>query len=466
VKDAVSLVIEPIIEPVVEKKVNAPAPEATEQKIAVTAPVVQKVQKVQKVKKEAAAPAAREMKKEVSPELTKEAAVPVIAPAEIKKAEQAKKSPAKTAKVSKKRSSRFPPVSFGFIASGLLIGGLVGFILQRGRFCMNSAFRDVIFIKDYRFLRASIIALAVMIVGANILNDTGTLTLARQPLWFVAQIVGGYVFGLGMVMAGGCGSGIIYRIGEGQFNAVIATFGFVTGIAATSHGILRPVYVWLRSFSMPINGQPAPGLWHLLGGDAGITAKWGVIAVLLVIFGVFVLKGKPFTKKGKGLFWSVTGLLLGIIGVITFWASAHYGGFPRGLSFTTPLRDLFFTITTGNSMAGPPFKMHRIGYLITTWPALYILAVPFGAYISAKMYREFKWKVPPIGDLLTVFAGSLLMGFGATVAGGCNVGQALTGFATLSIGSILATIAIIAGNWTMVYYKFIKPMQELDLDDL
>jgi len=44
------------------------------------------------------------------------------------------------------------------------------------------------------------------------------------------------------------------------------------------------------------------------------------------------------------------------------------------------------------------------------------------------------------------------------------MGQGITGFSTLSIGSIAATIAILLGNWTMVYYKFIRPMGDMDLD--
>jgi len=86
--------------------------------------------------------------------------------------------------------------------------------------------------------------------------------------------------------------------------------------------------------------------------------------------------------------------------------------------------------------------------------------VPLGAYVSAKILKEFTWKSPSASELLTVLGGSIMMGFGAATAGGCNVGQALTGASTLSVGSILATIAIILGNWTMVYFKFIKPMNE------
>ena len=101
-----------------------------------------------------------------------------------------------------------------------------------------------------------------------------------------------------------------------------------------------------------------------------------------------------------------------------------------------------------------------MGIFKVTWAEFYIIGVPFGAYISARILKEFKWKIPPAGEMLTVLGGSIMMGFGAVCAGGCNVGQALTGFSTLSIGSIVATIFIILGNWTMVYYKFIKPMSE------
>ncbi len=84
--------------------------------------------------------------------------------------------------------------------------------------------------------------------------------------------------------------------------------------------------------------------------------------------------------------------------------------------------------------------------------------------MSARELKEFVWKAPNGKELVTVFMGSLMMGVGAQIAGGCNMGQGITGVASLSIGSIVATIAIILGNWTMVYFKFIKPMQDMDLD--
>jgi hypothetical protein len=78
-------------------------------------------------------------------------------------------------------------ITFGFIASGILLGLAIGFVLQRGRMCMNTAFRDAIFIKDLTLFRAYLIALIVMIIGSNILNDIGVLRLAVQPFYPLAN---------------------------------------------------------------------------------------------------------------------------------------------------------------------------------------------------------------------------------------------------------------------------------------
>ncbi len=353
-----------------------------------------------------------------------------------------------------------PQVSIAFIVSGLIVGGLVGFILQRGRFCMNSAFRDVIFIKDYTLFDAYLVTLATMLIGSNLLNDAGYIHLKAQSFYPFANIVGGYLFGLGMVLAGGCGSGIIYRVGEGQMASWVAVLGFFGGIGATTNGVLKPVYDLMRSVQVGPSGMTLHGL---LGN--GLEIKWAVIAVLCLVFLLFAKKSKPFQlTQSKGFYWSITALLLGLMGIITFWASEYFGspGFARGLNFTTPTGELFFTILTGDARS-KFFPMYSLGNVQTTWAAVYIIGVPIGAAISAKILKEFIWKTPrDAKELLTVLGGSILMGFGAATAGGCNVGQALTGFTTLSIGSISATIAIILGNWTMVYFQFIKPMNDME----
>ena len=80
-----------------------------------------------------------------------------------------------------------------------------------------------------------------------------------------------------------------------------------------------------------------------------------------------------------------------------------------------------------------------------TWGAFMLLGVPFGSWLSALSNRTARWQLPEARELLRRVLGGLLMGFGGTVSGGCNIGNALTGLSILSLNSLLATGAILLG---------------------
>lgn len=292
---------------------------------------------------------------------------------------------------------------------------------------MNSAYRDVVFVNDFTLFRAWLIALGIAIVGANLIEDLGLMGefgLRRTVFEPVAAIVGGYLFGIGMVIAGGCGSGVLYKQGEGQFAASVATFGFITAILATIFGPLAPINSFLRSYRVSIGtdewGDPIanPALWNIIGNTQAV--KWIVIAVIVAIIIPVVLKGRPFAKgPKKGWSWSVGGALIGVVIVLAWWASYYWGGQARGISFTGPLAEFVMFVFMADSHArfDPMFNVFGIGNI--SWSALYVLGVPIGAYISAKKLKEFKLTTPrEATELVRVFAGGLVMGVGAVFAGG------------------------------------------------
>jgi uncharacterized membrane protein YedE/YeeE len=354
---------------------------------------------------------------------------------------------------------------WGFVLSGLLVGIMFGFVLQRGRYCVNTAFRDVIFINDFTLLRAYALGLIVTIIGANLIEDMGLLggsgALYRQAFVPWANIIGGYIFGMGIVLAGGCGSGILYRIGEGLMAAVLAVFGFFFGIVTTKSGILKPIYEALvnENTVVTLKDGSLPTLYNFLSLGLGRWDKWVVIAVLTAVVVPFLLKGEPFKKAKKGYYWSTAGFLVGIVAIIAFWASAYFGGNARGLSFTGPMREFFFAVTLGDSQTSQIASMPIFGVNFS-WSSLYVLGVPLGAYLSARFLKEFKLKVPPAEELLRVLLGGFVMGIGAQIGGGCNIGQGFTGVSTLAISSWVTTIFIVLGNWTMVYFLLIRPMRD------
>jgi uncharacterized membrane protein YedE/YeeE len=363
-----------------------------------------------------------------------------------------------------------------FLISGLFVGAVLGWSLQRGRFCINSAFREVLF-QDFTMLRAYLLAVAVAIVGANLFEDMGWLMqsdgsgrmvageLYRQAFVPWANVIGGYIFGMGIVLAGGCGSGILYRVGEGNLAYVLAVFGFFFGIVVAKFGFLKPVYEWMiaepRQIWVGENNDVVPTLYNIIGVTT-TTGKWILIAAIAAVLLFFVFQGKPFQKAKKGYSWSVVGLLVGVIAVLAFWASAYYGGRARGLSFTGPTREFFLGFFFGDSKAPANESLSILGITLS-WSSLYILAVPIGAYMSGKLLSEVKLKVPPADELLKVLFGGFVMGIGAQIGGGCNIGHSLTGVSTLAVSSWVANAFIILGNWTMVYWMLIRPMKDLDV---
>ena len=351
--------------------------------------------------------------------------------------------------------------------SAVIMGLSLGFILQRGRFCLNSAFRDIIFIKDVDLFRAYLLCMVVALIGTNLLEDTGLIMrfdpgvghfvssgLLRQNFVPVANILGGFLFGLGIVLAGGCASGIVYRLGEGQIAALVAIVGFFFGVAMTTDGMLSPVRNYLKSYHVNIFGVSNPSFWDFFGH--GPVAKWTTIAILSIAVLVYVFKGKPsFGKNGRGYSWGLTGVLIGLLTIAAWEISSIFGGMPRGLAITTPIRELFNSMLT-NSTHSPFKEFSFLGIFRGTWGVFFIFAVPLGAAVSSLGLKEFQWKVPPAKEILTVFFGSILMGIGAVIAGGCNLGHGITGMSTGSVPSLVATVSIVLGNWTMVYFKFIR----------
>lgn len=371
-------------------------------------------------------------------------------------------------------------MNWPLVISGLGVGVVFGYTLQHGRFCMNTAFREVLLSRDFTVFRAYILALLVLMVGANLLDQMGVMHLKSVPFTWLANVLGGYIFGIGMVLAGGCATGTLYRVGEGMVGSWFAAIGFLLTASSTLSGVLRPVakFLWFGPGFDPTN--PASAKFAYLVTDENgrllpVTIasvlhvnRWLVIAILAVPAVIFISKG-PFKKPAsqKGFIWWFSGIMIGLIGVVAFYASEAWGGYSkaRGLSFSGPLNELAAWFTSSHTLAEVQRTAAEsqvdvsgvIGKLGTlTWSVYMLVGIVIGSLVSAASHKEFSWRAPKAQSLITQFSGGLIMGFGATVAGGCNVGHGLTGLSTLALGSLVSIIFIILGSWTMVYFLFIR----------
>ena len=80
------------------------------------------------------------------------------------------------------------------VIPGLVVGIIFGFVLQRGRFCMNSAFRDILVLKEYTLLKAVSLALLGQMIAFHILDLLNIITLSPKPLAWGGNILGGFLF--------------------------------------------------------------------------------------------------------------------------------------------------------------------------------------------------------------------------------------------------------------------------------
>ena len=334
---------------------------------------------------------------------------------------------------------------------GILVGALFGFVLQRGRFCMNSAFRDIILLKEFKLAKAVVVALAVLMVGFAIFAMSGVITLSPKPLKIWGAIVGGLVFGIGMVLAAGCASGTTYRVGEGMMGSVVAAFGLTTGALMTAGGVLTELKNALQAATPIAQATPLT----LFGAAGELTPIFMLILGLVGMALMFYFWGWPALKKRreaneplvkfdnafesifkKGYPWWVTGIVIGIVGIIAYIAGQGVLGITGGWM------DISKWLTLNDPMA---------------WPGFIIVGAILGSLIAALISGEFKLRVPKNAfTLLKQFFGGILMGFGAVTAAGCNITNILGGVPQLSLHSIIVGACIMFGSWIMAYLLFMR----------
>lgn len=322
------------------------------------------------------------------------------------------------------------------VLMGALVGLAFGYALQRGRFCVNTAFRDVLVLRNSRLLRAWALAIVVQLIGVQLVLALGWFEPDIPPFWWPANVAGGLLFGMGMVLAGGCASGTCYRVGEGMLGSFVALIGFGLMTVVLDQGALHPLQHALRT---PVGWDgAAPAL--TLSGLVGVPS-WLLAGVLAVAVLAWIARERRVSAR-RGWPWLITGLAIGTIAVVA-WLSSSATGRNYGLSVTGPIRSLFQYLVTGEAS-------------FLDWGSYMLLGLVAGAGLGSLLYGERKLRVPQPGRLLQSLGGGLLMGIGAQVAGGCNIGHSLTGLAVLSGASVVTTVAIVLGAWAMSFLMFMN----------
>lgn len=323
------------------------------------------------------------------------------------------------------------------LLSGIVLGAVLGFIFQRGRYCLNTAFRDILYIKNFTLFRSYLLSLVIAMLGSNLLEGFGLIRLdeGRLELAWFANAVGGYLFGIGMVMAGGCAAGTWYRTGEGLVGSWMAALGFMIGVAAVSSGVLSGLYAALRS------GVFTPSGPITIDGLLGIGRWWIIIPFsVLALFFIFMARIQ-YSPARYEYNWRTAGVLVGVVILLSWIISDRTSGTATGISLTAPSERLLLWAASGWQW---------------DWGTAVLVGIPLGAFISSRTAHEFSWRAPRASTMVQQLLGGLIMGIGGGLAGGCLIGHGLTGLSALSLASLVATVFMVFGAWTMVYLLFMR----------
>jgi len=373
----------------------------------------------------------------------------------------------------------FAMITKRWVWTAVPVGQLFGFFLQKGDLCGASAFSEVLLMRDGRKVFGLWIAIVVSMVAFAAATAAGLVTIAPKPLLWINYALGGLIFGVGTVLAGGCISGCLYKSAMGNLNSIAALLTIPAGIAFVEHGPLTK----LNGMMKTVKSASAGGGPVTLSSLTGIPF-WGWALIFTLLTGALIVfrkkressqtKTEPRIPRGAGLKqflvrpwkpWQA-GLAIGLLAVFTLLSSASSGrNYPIGV--THGVLHLQELITDNNLLhvfgpaAAPAGAVAASApsagaKKITWWLVLIVAGLFMGALAGAGLSGRIRFEPKPPGQVLTAALGGFLVGVGAGFASGCVVGNIISGWALMSVGMFLFGFAVILGNWLATYFYFMN----------
>lgn len=332
---------------------------------------------------------------------------------------------------------------------GLLIGIAFGFIVYRTNFCTMGSISDILSFGDWNRFRAWLLAIATAMLGVLLIERGGvadmTLTMYQAPaLGWGANVVGGLIFGFGMVFSGGCISRNLVRAGGGDLRSIVVLM--ITGLFGymTIGGLLGPLRVAIftpLTTDLEAAGIGDQSLGAVLSALTGMGVETVTTISTLVIVAALLLvcfASGSFRASGRNLSAGIgIGLCVVLGWVLTGLAYDEFADNPTliSLSYVRPVGDSLDYLMRFTALGAPGFG------IVTVAGAL------IGGFLGAlSMGRLHLTTFADKSDSIRNMFGAALMGIGGVLALGCTVGQALTGISTLAVGSILTFAFIVLGG--------------------
>jgi uncharacterized membrane protein YedE/YeeE len=349
-----------------------------------------------------------------------------------------------------------------------------GFVLQRGRFCFASAFRDLFLLGHGRNMKGVLLGLAVASVGFGLvmsrqvpMTTLGIVPPTANVLPVGAHTaLGGILFGVGMVLAGGCVSGSLYRMGEGYVASWVAMAGLAGGLLVSN-------FTWNWWWSATMADGPRVWLPSYLGHPGALAATLLALAAVYVAVlwwehraGGIVAPPRESVAPSSGVAddlravgrtvfvrgWPVlvAGAALGGLNVLLFTAQEPWG-------FTGEVGR--WAVMLSSALGFPPPPMEGASELpgcimVPTDGALanhmtfQVGGMFLGSLAGALGAGEFKLRIPkrPVRYAQSL-GGGVLMGYGAGIAMGCTIGAFFSSIPSLALNGWVFALFLGVGAW-------------------
>jgi len=323
-----------------------------------------------------------------------------------------------------------------------VVGGALGLVLYHAAFGFTAAFRALVSAGDTRGLRAQMLMLAVAtVLFAPMLSAEaifGTEVVGAVAPAGLAVLFGAAVFAVGMQLAGGCGSGCLFNLGGGGMSMIVALIGFAAGsLVATLH----PAF-WRT--------------WPSLGAvSLGDTLGWGpAVALQLAVFAAIAFAAKTYERRRLGGVrpvkppvrgwrralhgpWPLAAgaVALAVLNALVVVLAGHPWGITWGILLAgAKLASAFGADLSTTAFWSDGFPAEALAApLLADTTAMMDAGIILGALLAAGLAGRFHVGRVPVRRGLVALAGGLLLGYGARLAFGCNIGAYFSGIASTSL---------------------------------
>ena len=360
-------------------------------------------------------------------------------------------------------------VDMGALASQVLwaalaLGVVFGAIAQRTHFCTMAAVSDVVNVGDWSRMRMWALAIGVAMLGFNGMVAAGWVDPSKSfytaaRLTWLSAAVGGVLFGIGMVLASGCGSKTLVRIGGGNLKSVVVFVVLAFAAFATLRGITGVARVATvdRVF---IEFAGSTDLPSLAARAFGLSRAAAALVLGAVIGGGLVLWSLA-RAEGRQRDVLLGGVGIGAVVVAMWWVSGRLGYVAED---PNTLQEAFVA-TNSQRMESLSFVApvaYTVDWLlffsdkskVLTLGIVTTVGVVIGSALVALATRSFRWEgFAGVEDTANHLVGAVLMGVGGVTAMGCTVGQGLSGVSTLALGSFIAIAGIVVGAVLALRYQ-------------